>query len=52
MTNPDYNLYMDTQQAINLEILRRFEELKIDFAYPVQVAIQRVETPLPVAHKP
>jgi len=31
---PDYNLYMDTQQAINLEVYRRFSEEHIDFAYP------------------
>jgi small-conductance mechanosensitive channel len=34
MLVPDYNAYMDTQQAINLELFGRFEELGIDFAYP------------------
>ena len=34
--SPDYNLYMDIQQAINLEIHRRFEEQGIEFAYPTQ----------------
>jgi small-conductance mechanosensitive channel len=34
MAKPDYNLFMDTQQAINLELFRRFGEEKIDFAYP------------------
>jgi small-conductance mechanosensitive channel len=33
---PDYNLYMDIQQAINLHIHRRFEEEGIEFAYPTQ----------------
>jgi len=33
---PDYNLYMDTQQAINLEIYRRFGEEHIEFAYPTR----------------
>lgn len=33
---PDYNLYMDIQQAINLEIYRRFKEENIEFAYPTQ----------------
>lgn len=33
---PDYNLYMDTQQAINLAIYARFEEEGIEFAYPTQ----------------
>ena len=30
--SPDYNVYMDIQQAINLEIHRRFTELGIEFA--------------------
>lgn len=34
--NPDYNRYMDIQQAINLEIHRRFEAEGIAFAYPTQ----------------
>jgi len=33
---PDYNLYMDIQQAINLAIYERFEKEGIDFAYPTQ----------------
>jgi small-conductance mechanosensitive channel len=33
---PDFNVYMDIQQAINLEIFRRFEEENISFAYPTQ----------------
>jgi small-conductance mechanosensitive channel len=33
---PDYNTYMDIQQAINLRIHERFEELGIEFAYPTQ----------------
>ncbi|HUO88132.1 MAG TPA: mechanosensitive ion channel family protein [Rhizomicrobium sp.] len=34
--SPAYMRYMDVQQAINLEIMRRFAEMKIDFAYPSQ----------------
>lgn len=34
--NPDYNLYMDVQQAINLKIYQRFEQEGIEFAYPTQ----------------
>jgi small-conductance mechanosensitive channel len=34
--SPDYNVYMDVQQAINLEIFRRFQQEGIDFAYPTQ----------------
>lgn len=32
----DYNLYMDLQQAINLQIYRQFEAHNIDFAYPTR----------------
>jgi small-conductance mechanosensitive channel len=34
--SPDYNVYMDCQQAINLAIHGRFEEEGIEFAYPTQ----------------
>jgi len=34
--SPDYNTYMDIQQKINLELLRRFQEYGIEFAYPTQ----------------
>jgi small-conductance mechanosensitive channel len=33
---PDYNVYMDIQQAFNLELYRRFAEEGIEFAYPTQ----------------
>lgn len=33
---PDYNTYMDIQQAINLRTHERFEEEAIEFAYPTQ----------------
>ncbi len=36
MLVPDYNAYMDTQQAINLELFGRFQDLGVDFAYPTQ----------------
>lgn len=32
----DYNVYMDTQQAINLKIYEEFEKKGIEFAYPTQ----------------
>lgn len=32
----DYNKYMDIQQSINFEIFKRFEDEKIEFAYPTQ----------------
>ena len=34
--SPDYNAYMDIQQAINLELFTRFREEGIDFAYPTR----------------
>ena len=34
--NQDYNLYMDIQQAINLEIFSRFRQEGIEFAYPTR----------------
>lgn len=37
--SPDYNAYMDIQQSINLALFKRFEELKIDFAHPMQTVI-------------
>jgi len=33
---PDYNEYMDIQQAINLDIHEQFEKENIEFAYPTQ----------------
>jgi len=36
VTDPDFKLYMDAQQAINLDIFRRFQEESIEFAYPTQ----------------
>jgi len=34
--DPDYNLYMDTQQAINFAIAEQFASQGIEFAYPTQ----------------
>ena len=43
MTVPDYNAYMDTQQAINLALYEAFGERDIEFAFPTQtVFVQRV----------
>ena len=33
---PDYNLYMDIQQAINLQVHEQFAAAGIEFAYPTQ----------------
>lgn len=34
--SPDYNVYMDRQQSINLALFRRFAEEGIEFAYPTR----------------
>jgi small-conductance mechanosensitive channel len=36
VTTPDYVVYMDVQQAINLALYKRFAEEGIEFAYPTQ----------------
>ena len=36
MLSPDYTLYMDIQQAINLRLYRELAEEGIEFAYPTQ----------------
>ncbi|MFH0711295.1 MAG: mechanosensitive ion channel domain-containing protein, partial [Candidatus Aenigmatarchaeota archaeon] len=36
INSQDFNVYMDTQQEINLQIKERFEKEKIDFAFPTQ----------------
>jgi len=47
---PDYNAYMDIQQAINLAIYRRFEDEAIEFAFPtrtIHLASQASAGPTP-----
>ncbi len=36
MLDPDYNLYMDTQERINLAMMEAFEREGIEFAFPTQ----------------
>lgn len=43
---PDYNIYMNIQEAINLAIFRRFEEEGIEFAYPTQTIMVSQQDPL------
>lgn len=42
--SPDYNVYMDIQQQINLELYRRFEAQSIEFAYPTRTLYIQRET--------
>ncbi|PKN86132.1 MAG: mechanosensitive ion channel protein MscS [Deltaproteobacteria bacterium HGW-Deltaproteobacteria-1] len=36
VATPDFNVYMDVQESINLEIFRRFQMEGIEFAYPTR----------------
>ncbi len=42
--SPDYQLFMNAQQNINLEIYRRFQELEIELPYPTQAVLIRNST--------
>ena len=42
VATPDYNVYMDVHQAINLTLLRRFAHEGIDFAFPTRTVILAV----------
>ena len=42
MTTPDYAAYMDTQQAINLELMRQFARLGVGFAFPTRTVELRM----------
>ena len=41
----DYTRYLDIQQTINLELLRRFKAEQIDFAFPTRTVV--LDSPLP-----
>jgi small-conductance mechanosensitive channel len=42
--DPDYNVYMDIQQTINLAIFERFASESIEFAYPTRTLYLHRET--------
>lgn len=48
MTTNDYLTYMNTQQQVNLELLRRFRAEKIDFAFPTRTIIHTSADGTPV----
>lgn len=50
LKDPDFNRYMDVQQAINLALVRSFAKKKIGFAYPTRSLL--IETPLRVEAVP
>jgi len=39
--NPDFTIYMDIQQAINLDIIKQFSDAGIEFAYPTQTLLMQ-----------
>jgi len=49
---PDYAVYMDVQQAINLALYKRFEDEGIEFAYPTQTVFVHREEPVAAAAAP
>ena len=42
--DPDYTLYMDIQQAINLDMFKHFSEAGIEFAYPTQTLMMQPQS--------
>lgn len=52
--SPDYPDYMDTQQAINMELVREFRDRGIEFAYPTRTihVAGPEEMPSPEATEP
>jgi small-conductance mechanosensitive channel len=45
VTDPDYTLYLDIQQAINLGIMRALQARQIGFAYPTQMVYVHLQEP-------
>ncbi len=43
VAKPDYALYMDIQEQVNLDLLRVFEEAGIDIAFPTQKLIVEMQ---------
>jgi small-conductance mechanosensitive channel len=40
MTTPDYNVYMDVQQQINLDLVRELAKIDVDFALPTKALVK------------
>ena len=48
--SPDYVLYMDAQQAINIDLMQNFQEMGVRFAFPTRTVILSNESePAPSA---
>jgi small-conductance mechanosensitive channel len=39
--SPEYAVYMDSQQAINLALMRSFREMGVEFAYPARAHLEK-----------
>ena len=48
--DPDYNQYMNTQQNINLELFKLFQQEGIEFAYPTQTLFINQTSPNTPTH--
>src|SRR3546814_13466323 len=46
----EYAVFMGTRQQIMLGMLRRFQELGVEFAYPTQTTLDRKSTRLHSSH--
>jgi small-conductance mechanosensitive channel len=47
VTDSNFNHFMDIQQSINLKMMREFERLGIQFAYPTQALFVQDRNGLP-----
>jgi small-conductance mechanosensitive channel len=50
--DPDYNLYMNVQQAINLEVIRQFNAEQVKFAFPSRTLYHEGLTPTEISVAP
>jgi len=39
VSDPDFNLYMDIQQDVNIEMMRRFADEGVEFAFPTRTVL-------------
>ena len=49
---PDYNVYMDVQQSLNLAIYERFAAEGVDFAFPTRTLFLRRDGVAPKREHP
>lgn len=49
ITQPDFNIFMEVQEKLNLEIMRRLQSEKIRFAFPTRTL--HIEGPGPQSHQ-